>query len=162
MDRQKPAAPEREGIRIRTYAIPELIHRIYKGDSLPQDRRFLPKDRGGVFAFFHLPHLVGIYAKDEYYPLLEVNGVAVGLAKLQQDTDQPDRLGISFISVDPKFQGRGYASLLVDELMRFAKSREATVYTSSYTDAGYEKLKPIFKRYADKHGVPFIDTEGRI
>jgi GNAT superfamily N-acetyltransferase len=70
-------------------------------------------------------------------------------------------LWIKFLSIDPEFQNRGYASQLAQEVFSFAKRFGVKLETSSYSDDGYEKLKGVFNRLASEHGVQFID-KGKI
>ncbi len=163
MDRPKPAAPEREVVLTRTCTVDEMIERIYQGQPFPQDKRFLPTDEGGVFKYFWVDDLVTPYEKRKVvYPIVEVDGVVAGLAKLRQSSDDPRVFCISFVSVDPYYQGRGYVRLLAKEIVSFAKAHGITLKATSYSQVGHERLKPLASRLMKDYDVPFIDTDDRI
>lgn len=163
MDRPKPAALEREAVRTRTCTVDEMFDRIYQGNPFPQDSRFLPTDEGGVFKYFWVDDLVTPYEKRKVvYPIVEVDGVVAGLAKLRQSSYDPRVFCISFVSVDPYYQGRGYARLLAKEIVSFAQTHGITLKATSYSQVGHERLKSMAMRITEDAEVPFIDTDDRI
>lgn len=136
----------------------ELADRIYQGESLPQDPRFLSYERGGVFRFFDPRELSAIHSftaesKSKFYPLIEVGGEVVGLSELEQDIKDAHNLWIKFVSVDPKYQGNGYSTKLIEEIFRFAKEKGYSLQPSFYTEEGRTKLKAIVERCAKETGV---------
>jgi GNAT superfamily N-acetyltransferase len=135
-----------------------LVEIIYKGKNLPQDKRFLSEEEGGVFKY---PPLEGIsfYEKDIFFPILKVGDEIVGLSKLEKDPYKNKNLWILFISIDPKYQNKGYASRLAEEIFRYAKKEGYSLETSSYTEIGYEKLKSLFNKLAEEYSVKFFDKE---
>lgn len=139
-----------------------LLTRIYGTHALPQDRQFLDVKEGGAFQYFNLQDLLGLQRTKRLYPLLEISGVPVGLAELEENPYQPKTFWIKFISIDVRHRGRGYASKIAERLFRLAKQEGYTLETSSYSETGYEQLKPLFNRLAKEYDIPFIDTEGRI
>lgn len=138
----------------------ELMERIYQGQSLPQDSRFLPYDEGGVFKYFYLSELTGINGPgNKFYSTIETDGKIVGLAELCLSQYNPKNLEIRFASVDPEFQNQGHASSLAEEIFRFASAGGYTLETSAYSTEGFVKLKPKFNELAKKYKVQFKDTE---
>jgi ribosomal protein S18 acetylase RimI-like enzyme len=145
-------------MNVRTISAEDLIERIYKGNSTPQDERFLPLDQGGVFRYFWISDLNGIgRTEGKFFSVVEVGEKIVGLAELEQQTDNPQNLWIQFISVDPEFQDQGYASKLMEEVFRFAKENNKSLETSLYSKDGYLKLKPKMKELAEKFGVQLVE-----
>lgn len=138
----------------------QLAELIYKNQSLPQDRRFLPFNEGGVFKYFWLSDLTQIYEDaDLAFPYIKEDGVVVALAKLMKGSKGKNTLAISFVSVDPKYQGKGYASKLYDEIFRYAKEKNMSVASTPYSDDGHRQLKTLGSRYAEKYGVNYIPNE---
>jgi ribosomal protein S18 acetylase RimI-like enzyme len=102
----------------------ELEVLIYQGKGTVQDTRFLPVEKGGSFKYFLLENVTGnILRKDSKYafPVVMEGDKIVGISELQMNPDNPKIFWIKFISIDPKYQGRGYASKLAEEIFRFAK-----------------------------------------
>jgi len=141
----------------------ELIDRIYKGESLPQDKRFLSVEKGGVFEYFDLDNLTNPLTSDLSYVIGEEEGKIVGLAELQRSIDNEKKIWMKFLSVDPIFQKKGYASKIAGEIMRYVKDNNLTLEMSSYSsEEGWEKLRPLFKRLSEEYGVNMIDEERKM
>lgn len=134
----------------------ELLELVYKGQSLPQDTRFLSVEKGGVFTYFSLKDVESIHGGTKYYPTVSVDNVIVGLAELEQDPAEHN-YWIKFVSVDPEYQGKGYASALIKEIFRFAKDGNFTLEPSYYSKQGSEKLKSVVERTATETGVKLIE-----
>ena len=133
----------------------ELINLVYKGNNLPQDIRFLSTEEGGVFEYFSLMHA----GRENRFPVVKEGNKIVGLSELEKSPYTDKTFWIQFLSVDPKYQNKGYASRLAEEIFRFAKQEGYSLEASSYTEVGYEKLKDLFNKMAQKYSVNFIDKE---
>jgi GNAT superfamily N-acetyltransferase len=142
-------------ITTQTLNANELTDLIYKGNNLPQDGRFLPTEEGGVFEYFNLMHA----GRDSKFPVVKEGDKIVGLSELEKSPYADKTFWIQFLSIDPKYQNKGYASKLAEEIFRFAKQEEYSLETSSYTEIGYEKIKGLFNKLAEKYYVNFIDKE---
>lgn len=130
----------------------ELAELVYQGQGLPQDKRFLPTDDGGVFKYFWPRDLTPIFEDvDLAFPYIKENGVIVALAKLMKSSEGENTLAISFVSVDPKYQDKGYASKLYNEIFQYAKANNKSVASTPYSEEGQQKLKSLGKRYAEKY-----------
>ncbi|MEI6400347.1 MAG: GNAT family N-acetyltransferase [bacterium] len=137
----------------------DLVDYIYKGQSLPQDTRFLDVEKGGVFKYFHLEDIVGInsYSKEQkLFPLVETEGVIAGLAELEQDPNDSNNFWIKFVSIDPKFQGKGYASTLISKIFDFAKENNYSLEPSFYSEEGENKLKEVMEKTERETGVKVV------
>lgn len=137
----------------------ELLDRIYKDERTPQDPRFLSTDDGGVFAYFNIRDITGFSfhnKENRFYPLVEIGDTIVALSGLEQDPNNPQNFWISFVSVDPEFQDEGYASMVIQEIMKFAQERGVTLEPSVYSSAGEEKLKSVIAREAERAGVQLV------
>ncbi len=149
---------ENTPVTTETLTTNDLIEIVYKGEHTPQDNRFLSEKDGGVFRHSALED-ISFHENEFFFPIIKVGEKIVGLSKLQKDPFKDKSLWIQFLSIDPQFQGNGYASKLADEIFRFAKREGYSLETSSYTEIGYEKLKSLFNRLAQKYLVSFIDKE---
>lgn len=153
---------KRERVKTETLAAEDLIDVIYKGESLPQDTRFLSEEDGGVFHYFD-PRDLQENKENKFYSIVKEDEEIAGLGELEKNPFEKDeRFWIKFLSVDPKHQGKGYASLLAREMFEFAKARGFSLEGSVYSDSGYEKLKGVFNALSEETGVRFIDTDRRI
>ncbi len=136
----------------------ELIDIIYQGEQMPQDNRFLSIDKGGVFKYFD-PRDLFENIKDKVYSIVKNDKEITALGELEKNPYSQNAYWIKFLSVDPKYQGMGHASILAEEIFKFAKNNNISLESSSYTTEGQEKLKTLFKRLAEKFLVNFIDTD---
>ena len=121
----------------------ELVDRIYQKKNLPQDNRFLPVDQGGVFKYFHLEDIIGANSYSEtkkLYPNVSLGNEIVGLAELEEDPRNKANYWIKFISVDPKYQGKGYATLLINKIFEYAKENNYSLEPSFYSDEGEDAV----------------------
>ena len=134
----------------------ELVDIIYKGESLPQDDRFLTTEKGGVFKYFD-PRDLFENIENKVYSIVKNKQEIVALGELEKSLQNSDVYWIKFLSVDPKHQGRGCASILAEEMFKFAKEKKISLESSSYTDEGQQKLKALFNKLAEKFLVNFID-----
>ena len=139
----------------------ELIDIIYKGKSIPQDDRFLPIDRGGVFKYFD-PRDLFENVENKVYSVIKNDKEITALGELEKNPYSQDTYWVKFLSVDPVYQGNGYASILAEEIFKFAKKNNISLENSTYTVEGQEKLKAVFKRLAEKFAVNFIDSDKNI
>ena len=163
MESNSPEQVEEPTITTATIAGKDLYDRIYQGQPTPQDTRFLPTENGGVFKYFdvHAHDLdknmnwTGI--KVRQYSIVEVDGLTVGLSELENDPYREGNLWLKFISVDPKYQGKGYASRLTEEVFRYAKESGYTVQPSTYTKDGDKKLKRKIEEMSEKYSVKLTD-----
>lgn len=144
----------------KTITIEDLIDLIYKGQSLPQDGRFLPVEKGGVFKYFNVSELDD--NSDKFYSLVFSEDIVVGLSELEVNPNSANSLWIKFISVDPKYQGQGYASKLIDEICKFAQEKGFSLEASAYSVDGEQKLKSRLIQETSKFGIEFLDTERKI
>ncbi len=139
----------------------ELIDIIYKGESIPQDNRFLSIDKGGVFKYFD-PRDLFENIENKVYSIVKNNKEITALGELEKNPYSQNIYWIKFLSVDPKYQGNGYASILAEEIFKFAKNNNISLESSSYTAEGQEKLKAVFRRLAEKFAVNFIESDRNI
>lgn len=137
----------------------ELLEIIYKGTSFPQDKRFLPVEDGGVFAYFSTRDIADLAgpAPEQYYVAVCEGDTIAGLSKLEHDPKNKQNIWIKFVSVDPLYQGRGYASKLLRQIFDFAKDGGYTLDPSMYSQQGLEKLKPVIERLSLETGVVLVN-----
>lgn len=152
----------KEGPSVSTETISEdkLREIIYQGRSFPQDKHFLDYKEGGVFKYFDLADLVrDINRKDKLFSLVREGDLIVGLGELEKDPFKDKNYWVKFLSVDPRYQEKGYASRLAKEIFQFAKQAGVSLEASVYSEIGHQKLKPLFKKLADESSVVFIDND---
>jgi GNAT superfamily N-acetyltransferase len=138
----------------------DLLKRIYQGKSSPQDSRFLPVNNGGVFKYFHLEDIIGsnYFSKEnKLYPSVQLQDKIVGISELEQDPYNENNFWIKFVSVDPLYQGNGYASKIIKKIFEFAKENNYSLEPSFYTEQGEEKLKNVLDRERKETGVTVIE-----
>ena len=156
---KKTESKESSTFETKVLSRDDLVDYIYKGQSLPQDTRFLDIKNGGVFKYFHLEDIIGInsYSKEQkLFPLIENEGIIVGLAELEQDPNDSSNFWIKFISVDPQFQGNGYASALIRKIFDFAKENNYSLKPSFYSEEGEKKLKEVMEKIERETGVKVV------
>ena len=138
----------------------ELLEIIYKGASLLQDTRFLPMDEGGVFKYFYPRDVTGIsrFPSKKLFPVAYEGDKVVGLSELEQDPKDTQNFWIKFVSVDPKYQNKGYASELLRQIFQFAKDNRYTLQPSFYSGQGLEKLKKVIEKLSVEMGVDLVGS----
>ena len=165
MSMEKSNLEKREqSITIETITSQDLVDLIYKGESTPQDNRFLPIDEGGVFKYFHLSDLIGINGRKDKksYVLSRVGDTVVGLAELEEDPYLEGNLWVKFISVDPLYQNKGHGSRLVGAVFEFAKEHGFSLGISRFSDDGGQKLKRVIVDTAKNTSVTVIDEHKQL
>lgn len=137
----------------------ELLEIIYKGTSLLQDTRFLPLEEGGVFKYFYPRDVTVIsrFPSKKLFPIAYEAGKVVGLSELEQDPKNTQNFWIKFVSVDPVYQGKGYASKLLRQIFQFAKDNGYTLEPSYYSEQGLEKLKSVIEKLSTETGVNILN-----
>ena len=133
----------------------ELTQRIYDKKTLSIDKRFLPFSEGGVFKYFETESM-SRPEKEIVYPIVEIAGEIVGLAKLARDPYKENNFWIKFVSVDKNYSNSGYASKLIEKIFQFAKENGYSLEPSVYSKEGLEKLKNVILRFAKETGVKVI------
>lgn len=156
----RESGKEKPNVTAQTLARESFRELLYQGGSFLKDRRF---SREGAFKYFCPEEdLNGVLAlmgrTEDFYSVVKEADMIVGLSKLQKDSHDEETIVISFLSIDPEYEGRGYASALAREIFRFAKERNFTIKSSRYSEKGLEKLQPIFRRLASEFGVRFVDA----
>ena len=154
-------------IRTGTYSLEELSKLILGENPYSlkiNDERFLPTEKGGVFKYFDYnlaierDPLTGEIPQ-KFFPYVKKGETIVALAQLSESMykkdDEEKVFSISFVSVDPKFQGKGYASKLLEEIFLFAKEHKIILQNSTYTEEGEEKLFNLIQRLREKY--PEVD-----
>ena len=119
-------------IKIKTLTTDELENIINKGSDITKER-FKNLDDGGVFTFFYNEDVFDPRLRDRnLYTIAEENSVIVGIGKLTKRQEQENLYEIASVSVDSKYQNRGYAKKILEEIFRTAKQNGWTLVASSY------------------------------
>jgi len=139
-----------------------------KGGGYPEPR-FRRVSNGGVFKYF-FPTDLQKYSEDmskvvesdksQYYQVVKSNDLIIGVSKMERNPYIEEKVyWISYVSVDPDFQGEKHASKLVEEIFRFAQQEGITIETSSYTKDGWEKVRHLIKKFSEQYKVTIIDKD---
>ncbi|MEI6352366.1 MAG: GNAT family N-acetyltransferase [Candidatus Nomurabacteria bacterium] len=159
IDKSKLEQKEKLPISIETLKTDSLIDLIYKGNKLPEDNRFLTTEEGGVFKYFELKDIQN-HKEDRFFSIIKVDEKIVGLSELLKDPFNNRNLWIQFLSIDPKEQGKGYASKLAKEIFDFAKEKGYSLEASRYTEQGMLKMRSVFEKLSGEYPeVVFINKE---
>jgi GNAT superfamily N-acetyltransferase len=153
---------ENISITSQTVSRDEMKNIVYGGGHRITDKRFFDIKKGGVFKYFpgELFNDSSFRGERElYYPIVKEEDKIIGIAELEKSSYEENVFWIKFASVDLKYQGMGYGRKLMEEIFRFAKEKGITLEASSYSQDGWNKLKPLQNKLAKEMGVDFIDTE---
>ena len=159
MEKPDLSAQESQPASVRIITADELQEIIYKGESLPQDLRFLPIDQGGVFKYFFLDNVIGPRSDDYSYIVVEINDEIIGLSELEKDPYKENNYWSTFISIDPKFRGQGYARKMIEKIFEFVKEQNCSLETSYYATEEGKRLEKIYHEYAEKFSVRLIEND---
>lgn len=97
---------------------------------------------------------------DNVYFFVLYNGEnMVGLAHIRKSPYIDNTYWLSYLSILPKHENKGYASMLSNYIFKWYSDNGIQFETSSYSEQGLIKLKPLFNRLANKYNVSFIDKE---
>lgn len=142
----------------KTISCSELIEIVYDRNERP-DIRLVPVKEGGVFKYFHLYDFLGTSNDDWMFSIVMLGEMIVGIAGLQKSPFEKnkDLYWISFVSVDPSYQEKGFASLIIEEIFRVAKTNGYSLETSSFSKVGYERLNKKMNLMAIESGVEFTN-----
>jgi GNAT superfamily N-acetyltransferase len=129
------------------------------------DPRFLRKNDGGkkAFKYYEYQDYSSMYVNVDntiFFGIFE-NDIMVGLSRIYlNDINKSKNIWwLTYLCIDPIYEGKGYATQLADYIFKYFKQNNYTFETSSYTEQGFIKLKPLFNRLALKYNVTFIDKE---
>ena len=122
------------------------------------DPRYMLKNDGGNKAFKYYMYDDYKHEPENVYFLgLMVDDKLVALAHLRKSPYIENTYWLSYLCVDPLYEGKGYASILAENMFQWFKEKNLQFESSSYTEQGFIKLKPLFNKLALKYSVPFID-----
>lgn len=93
---------------------------------------------------------------DKLFCYVLIDRKIIGCSGIEVNPDKINMIWITFVSVDPKYTGRGFARKMIEEIYKYAVENNLVVKPSSFTEDG-QRLKHIFvdmnKKYpkADCH-----------
>jgi GNAT superfamily N-acetyltransferase len=118
--------------------------------------------------YFVINDIVADFGNGEHYFFIAIeDDKIVGMLKLKTGGNDSFRYAdyknwICSCCVDKEYQGQGISSELSKMMFEFAKEKDLNILTSGYTQQGFEKLKPMFKRYAQLYNVDFKDDRNKV
>lgn len=109
-----------------------------------------------VFKYFYCSFK---YTDDIYFFVLCYNDKIIWLAEIERSPYKENTYWLSYLTILDKFTDMGFASKLSDFIIKWFGENNFQFETSSYSEQGFIKLKPLFNKLTKKYGVPFIDKE---
>lgn len=103
-----------------------------------------------------------LYIDKVYFFALYIDDKMVGLAHIRKSPYIENTYWLSYLSILPEYENMGYASKLSEYIFKWFSDNDFQFETSSYSEKGFVKLKPLFNRLAKKYDVKFIDKETKI
>jgi hypothetical protein len=97
-----------------------------------------------------------------YFFVLYIDDKMVGLAHIRKSPYIENTYWLSYLSILNNFENMGYASKLSDYIFRWFSENDYQFETSSYSETGFLKLKPLFNKLSKKYDVKFLDKETKI
>ena len=97
-----------------------------------------------------------------YFFVLYIDGKIIGLAHIRKSPYIENTYWLSYLSILNGFENMGYASKLSEFIFKWFSENNIQFETSSYSETGFLKLKPLFNKLAKKYDVKFIDKETKI
>ena len=153
---------EQPSIKVQTISAEELLRRIFDEEAREWDKRFLPEDDGGAFHFFNPEDVTDSEQRENsFYSIIEVNDLIVGLARIKKNPNLENNFWFMSVQVDPKYQDKGYARKLIEEVCKFVSEKGCSLLLSMYKSEGREKLKHIIDDLIKDGAVKVIDDYGR-
>ncbi len=155
MENPKKIQKENLEFQTRVLSTDELKQFIYQGQSLPQDNRFLDKEKGGVFQYFEIQNLLTVSHNKNllWYPVVQIGNTIVGISELEQDPYDENLFWLKSVDIDPLYQGKGLARKLLETIFDLAKNKKHNLLISLYSDEGSEKIQRIIKELSESKGV---------
>lgn len=142
----------------KTYSGSDFIKEIYKGGRFLKDKRFFDFEKGGSFRYLNVSDVVR-NQQNYYFPTVKIGDKIIALVQLEKapSYEGENTYYKSFCSVDSEFQGKGYASEVLEETFQFASKYNMKLINSSYNGEGELKLQKKNLELAQKYNVDFID-----
>ena len=144
-------------VETKTLTRKELEKIILDEDGFTvKDKRFLPKEEGGVFYYFRPEDLREV----DYFPVVKEGDMITGIASLTKSPFTEKVFWMMSISVDQKYQGKHYATKLVEEIIRFTKEQGYELSVSGYRNKEVkDKLERLFTEFAEKYEVILVPQD---
>ena len=97
-----------------------------------------------------------------YFFTLFIDGKLIGLAHIRKSPHIHNTYWLSYLSILNEYENMGYGSKLSEYIFKWFCENNLQFETSSYSEIGYLKLKPLFNKLSKKYSVQFIDKETKI
>lgn len=91
-----------------------------------------------------------------------LNNEIVGLAHIRKNPYIENTYWLSYLCIIEKHENKGLASILSKYIFNWFKKENIQFETSSYSESGFIKLKPLFNKLSKELNVAFIDKETNI
>lgn len=122
--------------------------------EIQNDRTFKYED----FKYFS-PSSDYSFRDDVRFFICKVGKEIVGIAHIRKSPYVENQWWLSYLTIKEKSRNIGYASALSMCIFKYFQDNNLIFETSSYSDDGFIKLKPLFNRLAIKYGVEFVDKD---
>lgn len=97
-----------------------------------------------------------------YFFVLQINEKIIGLAHIRKSPYIEDTYWLSYLTILNDYENMKYASKLSEYIFQWFSKNNLQFETSSYSEKGFLKLKPLFNRLSKKYNVSFIDKNSKI
>lgn len=147
-------------IKLDIYNRDEFYNYVYTHKNGEMSGRFKYRNDMGKkrFRYMQLDHDFKEFKNEPvYFFTIKENDLDVGIAHIRKSPHIENTFWLSYLCIDPYYENKGYATKLSTFIFEWFRDNNYQFETSSYTEAGFVKLKPLFNRLAKKFNVPFID-----
>lgn len=111
-------------------------------------------ERINKLEFFDSRHDFG---EDVVFFILEIDNKIAGISHIRKSPYIENTYWISYLSLLEEYRRYGYASKLLEYIVKWFKKNNLQLEASSYTEEGFIKLKPLLNKLTNKYNVSFID-----
>lgn len=127
----------------------------YTGDEF---REVYRKNIKSINELMYFDNTTNFYESENVnFFIVKIDNNIAGIAHIRKSPYIDNTYWLSYLSVNHEYQNRGVASKLSDFVFRWFKDNNIQFESSSYTEEGFLKLKPLFNKLAVKYDVDFID-----
>lgn len=148
-------------LEFKTFAFDELSAHLANAD---EKKRLTVEPK--ITYWNGLPHVYDKRRHDYYFVVALLRNEtgqehAVGIIELQL-ANEPNVIWLMSIGVAEKYQQKGVATLMCEELCRFLKSTTWQLQSSTPTETGEKYVVPMLSRLIVKHGVAVIPSQKQL
>lgn len=134
---------------------------IYTSDEFLNKYRNQLKNFSSDFKYYS-KNDIDFFGNTVYFFTITILDKVIGLAHIRKNPHIDNTYWLSYLSIAKEYENKGYASMLSRYIFKWFSDNNLQFETSSYTDSGFIKLKPLFNKLANEYSVSFIDKDTKI